>query len=900
MRRLLASALLTVPALAADPGPPTVDNPNWFPFPISVLESAKTPIDLSFLNERPAGTSGYLKAEGEHIVDGKGKQVRLFGTNFCFGANFPEAADAEKVAAHLAKNGLNVVRLHHMDNDWGESLIVHEGQLDASGKIVTKLNEKNLAKLDKLVAELIKNGIYINLNLHVSRTYPGTPKGAPDYSKGLDYFHPPFIDAFKDYARQLLDHVNPHTGRAYKDEPGIAIIEMNNENTLVLNPWWMAKLDEPFAGELRTLFVKHLQKKYPSIEKLREVWGLNDGSTGPNVIVNGDFNEGTKAWQSEANFGSKATLEQRSADTPVRRTSPDSASNPASDASQSGDARLRAGVPALLSFIRWTSTQSGKENYSLQFSQPGLHLEEAKAYRLSFRARSEQSATLDVHAQNSAAPWAQLGMQEKMQLKPEWQDFSFEFAPHSVLPEGKNRIVFSLLNAVTSVDITEVKLVSISTGYLKPEDSFTDNHIPIPNRNAKIDVRRDFFDFLMQLEIDHALAMKKFLREDLGAKQMISHTALLFGGIVGARREFMVSDVVDTHGYWHHPHFPHKSWDMSDWNIENVSQLASEEGGTLAEMAMQRPFGKPYSVSEYDTPAPNDYAAETFPMLAAMACLQDWSVIYHFNFKGNGKYDSDKITSFFDLPGHPGKQAFMPLAALVFRQGLIFPMGSTNSLIVSDQSILDLTADKAGDVWGSWRDVWATTGFPTQRPVTGAQAWGSRVEMNLKPNDPKTPWNILLVGHADAMDRRVTKDWKAPFYALQDEHGIIASGRVSKVIGSTPTVELDAASTATLQLAPLDGKPLAESKRLWLCALSRAENPGMVWDKDRRTVGNKWGTGPALVLGVKAQIKLPGEATWKVEALDPTGAPKAVIAEKTNDFLIDPSQKTCWWLITRE
>ena len=74
----------------------------------------------------------------------------------------------------------------------------------------------------------------------------------------------------------------------------------------------------------------------------------------------------------------------------------------------------------------------------------------------------------------------------------------------------------------------------------------------------------------------------------------------------------------------------------------------------------------------------------------------------------------------------------------------------------------------------------------------------------------------------------------------------------------------------------------------------------MVWDKDRRTVGNKWGSGPALVLGVKAQIKLPGEATWKVEALDPTGAPKAVIAEKTNDFRIDPSQKTCWWLITRE
>ena len=561
---------------------------------------------------------------------------------------------------------------------------------------------------------------------------------------------------------------------------------------------------------------------------------------------------------------------------------------------------MRAGVPALLSFVRWTSTAKGREGYSLQFSHPDLKLEEAKAYRLSFRARSEKSAALDVHAQNSAAPWAQLGMQEKMQLKPEWQDFAFEFSPHSVLPDGKNRIVFSLLNEVTSVDITDVKLVSISTGYLKPEHSFAANNIPIPSRNAKIEVRRDFFDFLMQLEIDHALAMKKFIREDIGAKQMISHTALLFGGIVGARREAIVSDVVDTHGYWHHPHFPHKSWDMSDWEINNVSQLAAEDGGTLAEMAMQRPFGKPYSVSEYDTPAPNDYAAETFPLLAAMACLQDWSAVYHFNFKGSGRYDSDKITSFFDLPGHPAKQAFMPLAALVFRKGLIHPMGQTNSLRMSDDSILDLTAAKAGDVWGSWRDAWSSTGILEGKPVTGAQAWGSRVELTLRPNAPSDASRFVFVGHADAMDHRVTRDLKAPRYALHDDHGIIMTGRDSRTMGKGMSIEATTDSTATLMLAPLDGQPLAESKRLWLCALSRAENPGMGWDKDRRTVGNQWGTGPALVLGVRAAITLPGAATWKVEALDPTGAPKAVLAKGVNKFNIDPAQRTVWWLMTRE
>lgn len=862
-----------VSAYAVDPGPPIAGNPNWFPFPISVMESSHSAIDLSFLNDKPAGNKGFLHAAGEHIVDGSGAQVRLFGTNFCGGACFPETADAEKVAAHLAKNGVNVVRLHHMDNDWNESLIADTA--------TTKIDEKNLARLDKLIAELIKNGIYINLNLHVSRTYAGTPQDTPKYSKGLDYFHPPFIDAFKSYARQLLDHVNPHTGRAYKDEPGIALIEMNNENTLVLNPWWMGNLKEPFAGELSSLLVRHLRTKYKSTGELQKSWGVNDGSTGPNLIQNGNFAEGTKHWQSEANFGAKATL------TPV----------------EGGG-------------IRWTSTQSGKEGYSLQFSQPGLQLEESKSYRLTFRARSDKKAVLEVHVQNAAPPWALLGMQEKMSLTPEWRSFQFEFAPHSVLPDGKNRIVFSLLNVVTSVDITDVKLVSVSTGYLTPGQTLEAGNIPVPGRSANLAVRRDFIEFLTQLEIDHSLAMKKYIREDIGAKQMISHSQVLFGGIVGARREFLVSDIVDTHGYWHHPHFPRKSWDMNDWEIRNVSQLTAEDGGTLAEMAMQRPAGKPYSVSEYDTPAPNDFAAETFPMLAAIACLQDWSAVYHFNFKHSAKYDSDKITSFFDLPGHPAKQAFMPLAALVFRRGLIKPAEVHVVLPLSSEQVVGYAADKAGDVWGSWRDIWG------KHNLTGSAAWrvGTRYDFSGSNHD-EIPFiesrrddqgrPLSLVHNRFNSGTLAAEVSSSESFIDTKVRQMEAAGTAIVLIGGQPNVDFGSGtgafgfnvtalgSQSVLMLAPLDGKDIKSSRKLWLCALSRAENPGMMWDNDRRSVGSKWGTGPALVLGVKAHIQLPGDANWKIEALDPTGAPKAGIADQTREFDITPSQKTVWWLLTR-
>jgi hypothetical protein len=808
------------------------------------MDGSPAPVDLAFLNEKPAGASGFVRVQGEHLLDGNGKPLRLFGTNFCGSACFPAAADAEKVAAHLAKSGVNVVRLHHMDNDWGHSLIADTA--------TTKLDTANLAKLDKLIAELIKQGIYVNINLHVSRTYAGTPKTAPQFSKGLDYFHPPFIAAFQSYARQLLTHVNPHTGRAYAEEPGVALIEMNNENTLVLNPWWMSTLDEPFAATLQDLFVKHLCSSYKSTADLHAAWGINDGDTGPDLI-----RAERKAWVLESSYGAQSQVS------------------------------FADGV------MGWASTASGTHPWSLQLTHKGIPLNEAKAYRLTFRARSPKAAQIDVHAQNAAEPWAEVGMHEHCKLTPEWQSFSFAFSPVKVLPDGQNRIVFGLNNKVTTVEISDVHLVEVSTGYLKPGQTLEAANIPIPGRSAKAAVRRDFFAFLAQLEIDHALAMKQWLRDELGVKQLISHSQVLFGGIVGARRENLVSDIVDTHGYWHHPHFPNKSWDMADWTIENVSQISAKDGGTLTELAMQRPFGKPYSVSEYDIPAPNDHAAETFPLFVAMACTQDWSALYHFNFKHSDQYDSDRMTSFFDLPGHPGKQAFLPLAAALYRMHALPAASAIRARAISKGSVLDYMGAKAGEVWGSWRDLW------WQGKPQASYAWQHRVGYQLS-EDP-APHNALIeiAQGGSPVTPHPAESW---VQALGDR-AIVASGQLAgrriEHAGVKITFDPTHEDSVTCTLITLDGKPFAQSKKLWLCALHRAENQSMKWDKERRSVGKDWGAGPALVLGAKAQIELPGEAPWKISALDAHGQVQAEIAAEAKRFAIDPAQRTVWWLITR-
>ena len=55
----------------------------------------------------------------------------------------------------------------------------------------------------------------MNVNLHVARTLgeaDGVPPGTPWANKGADQFDPRIIELEKEYARDLLSHVNPYTG----------------------------------------------------------------------------------------------------------------------------------------------------------------------------------------------------------------------------------------------------------------------------------------------------------------------------------------------------------------------------------------------------------------------------------------------------------------------------------------------------------------------------------------------------------------------------------------------------------------------------------------------------------------------------------------------------------------
>jgi len=134
----------------------------------------------------------------------------------------------------------------------------------------------------------------VDMNLHVARTLDardGFAPGTPWANKGADQFDPRIIEMEKEYARELLSHVNPYTGMSYLKDPVVAVVELNNEDALwreYLNGA-MDRLGEPYATVFRNQWNDWLLKKYGSGERLQAAWKQQMQPLGDEMIAEGRF-----------------------------------------------------------------------------------------------------------------------------------------------------------------------------------------------------------------------------------------------------------------------------------------------------------------------------------------------------------------------------------------------------------------------------------------------------------------------------------------------------------------------------------------------------------------------------------------------------------------------------------
>ncbi|MFZ6742774.1 hypothetical protein ACO0LC_06095 [Undibacterium sp. JH2W] len=244
----------------------TAGDISWYRFEVN--EDTLSPVvDFAGMNHAlDASDRVFVKQGHFYRVGQDGKpgtkddgRVRFFGISLASAANFPEEKDAQKIARRLRKLGFNTVRLHHLDT------ILSDSQEQPRGILTTaaypSFNEAALRRLRVFINALKAEGLYINLNLHVGYQFrPAvdqvTPLMAgeqmPFASHPLHLFEPRMISLQAEYVQQLLRRLE------LKDEPALAMVEINNESSL-LGAWQRGQLDG-LTGEYERALQQQWQK----------------------------------------------------------------------------------------------------------------------------------------------------------------------------------------------------------------------------------------------------------------------------------------------------------------------------------------------------------------------------------------------------------------------------------------------------------------------------------------------------------------------------------------------------------------------------------------------------------------------------------------------------------------
>lgn len=589
-------------------------------------------ISADFLNHKITQNDRITVSNDGHLQVNN-KRFRIFGTNL---SEFPSEKTAEYCAQLLSDQGYNCIRFHHTDAEWTNCFIK---RLD-NGKNV--LNKQKLDDFDWFFAKLKEKGIYSNINFLTGRNISSLDGYKPEIDKISNWKHKHCLGFWneeaqnhqKQYISELLNHENPYTKIKYKDDAAVAIVEINNENGLIMG-YLSGWLEDFYGGEywqeLEEKWNLYLKQNNYSYEQLNKIFNKNSPIKQELISKN-------SVWQLEQHEGAKAQVTKKNDVSVVK------------------------------------IQKNGKENWHIQYNTAQLSLNENSIYTLKFSAKSNKNQKISVDLMQAHKPWKNSGFSAQLELTPKYQDFVFTFLPNST--DENLRINFGNmgLSEGTEIFIKDVLLQEGGNIENVKKSPFNKNNVKFPTfaeyKYVPNEYKNIVLSFLYDLEEKYWVSMRDFIRNEVGSK------SLIMGTVNSCSTPVLQNcfDIIDSHAYWNHPVFPNKDWDKSDFYVKNSSLTKANSDNTLINLAKQRIYGKPFSVTEYDHPYPNQFSAEMYAMYAVFASFQDWDCIYTFCYElPKTKNSPLKINGFFDQGNDVAKVFAAPFAARIFRNALVKP-----------------------------------------------------------------------------------------------------------------------------------------------------------------------------------------------------------------------------------
>ena len=839
---------------------------NMFPFVPSYAETPANVADMSHLLDAPAGKSGRIRVKDGHFVNDRGR-VRLHATNLTGPANFPTHAEAERLAARLARFGINCVRLHYFDSEYGTFMLpAEQGIIADDFRTKRRLDPERRDRQDYLIAQFKKRGIYVDVNLHVARNLDardGFGPGTPWANKGVDQFDPRIIELEKEYARELLAHVNPYTGMSYLKDPVVAVVELNNEDAL-----WMEyrsgaldNLAQPYGTIFRNLWNDWLVRRYGTTEKVREVWKVVNTPLGEELVAEGRFDGEVKP------DGKTWILDKGSAR--------------ASFASKNGALRVEI-------------ARGGDECFPKIYRR--VAVKKDVPYTVSFRIRRVAGAAGEVGfaVADRTKGWESLGVLTRFTPGTAWTTKKFSF--YASADVTKAEIQFTRFKEGTY----EIDDLSFRTGAEFPSLenlSLEKGEFPIVKvRDAAPPfMQRDFFQFLVDTERAYWTGMQTFLQKELGLEAPVSATQLGYSPPhVQADLDF-----VDNHAYWCHPSV------NSKWQISN-RPMVNALGGCINHLATQRVAGKPYTISEYNHPYPIFYGAEGQPMLRAYGALQGWDGVFEYSY--NNRQNAEPVNNeyFFSLAARTDVLVHFPACAAIYLRG---DVRESARMVVGGLAYSDYF-----DRLCSSRAVsqGITSATPAQ-PATAGLVHGVAVDLAGKASGSCDARHSGAVIESDTRELRWdVSEPGAGVWTVDTPNTKLFTGfpkgRVFDLGGVKIAVGETKLGWATISLVSHDATGFGakgRSARILLTATGLCHNGGAKFTSHGNCLIScrdaDWGTGKTVCEGVNAKVTLPAPAAKVAcRALDERGEPKAdvpVTADAAGHAVVSigPGYKTVWY-----
>ena len=265
-----------------------VDMSDWFPFENDDDFARDDALGMDAWLDAPAGKHGFCQVKNDRFVFEDGTLAKFWGTNVATTNVAVPRDQAEKWSQKWAKYGVNLVRFHKF---------ARPTEIGFGGKGImrnddgTKIDPELAPRFDYFHSELWKRGIYVGWSaIYQYRLSPADKEHLRAYQEFMDLkrtpgfamhsayllacFCPDVQDRMIEMTMNLLERKNTVTGKTYAESPGLAYIELHNEDDIFFGrtyrllekmPTYKEWFDERYSGWLKG--------KYGSQAALKEAWG---------------------------------------------------------------------------------------------------------------------------------------------------------------------------------------------------------------------------------------------------------------------------------------------------------------------------------------------------------------------------------------------------------------------------------------------------------------------------------------------------------------------------------------------------------------------------------------------------------------------------------------------------